>query len=43
MQGSLYGTATSIIQHPTTEDPGDIRPFQFSTNPSLKEADQPEY
>ena len=41
VQGSFHGTAISIIQHPTIENPDEIRPVQFSTNPSLKEADLP--
>ena len=42
-QGSFHGTAIRIIQHPTIEKPGEIRRIQLSTNPSLKEADLPEY
>ena len=38
-QGSLHGTAISIIQHPTIEIPGKIIPIMFSTNLSLKEED----
>ena len=41
-QGSIHGTEISIIQHPTTENQGEIRSIQFSTNPILKEADLPD-
>ena len=42
-QGSFHDTEISITQHPTIENRGEIRPIQLSTNPSLKEADLPEY
>lgn len=35
--------AISMIQHSTIENLGDIRCIQLSPNPSLKEADLPEY
>ena len=42
-QGSFHDTAETTIQHPNIENPGEIRPIQFSTKPSLKEADLIEY
>ena len=42
-QGSFHDTAETTIQHPAIENPGEIRPIQFSTKPSLKEADLTEY
>ena len=42
-QDSFHGTAVSMIFYCTIENPGEIRPIQFSTNPSLKEADLPEF
>ena len=42
-QGSFHDTAEAMIEHPTIENPGEIRLIQFSTNPSLKEADLTEY
>ena len=42
-QGSFYDTAENIIQHPTIENPGEIRQIRFSTNTSIKEANLLQY
>ena len=42
-QDSFCCTAISILQHPAIKNQSGIRPSHFSTKPSLKEVNLPEY